>query len=154
MQVVRGKKGEYFGVQSQDPWFSRTLHCLTDMIAKTTEKHGCDWPYLLYAYRTTVQSSMRESQFFLLHGCDSRLPLDEALSQPSTPYTVDIDDFKIELGTGLTDAWKLSGEHVKGSSTQAEDSVWQNVKGVEFERRGMREMTPYHLPCHVLYNIS
>ena len=49
---------------------------LTDMIAKTTEKHGRDWdrhlPYLLYAYRTTVQSSTRESPFFLLYGRDSQ----------------------------------------------------------------------------------
>ena len=43
---------------------------LTDMIAKTTEKHGRDWDrhllYLLYAYRTTVQSSTIESPFFCM----------------------------------------------------------------------------------------
>ena len=44
---------------------------------------------------------------------DSRLPSEEALSQPSTPYMVDVDDYKTELVTGLTDVWKLAGEHVK-----------------------------------------
>ena len=90
---------------------------LTDMIAKTTEKHGHDWdchlPYLLYAYRISVRSSTRESPFFLLYGCDSKLLSEEALSQPLTPYMVDIDDYKTELVTGLTDEWKLAGEHIK-----------------------------------------
>ena len=43
-----------------------------------------------------MQSSTRESPFFLLYGRDSRLP-SEALSQPSTPYMVDVDDYKTEL---------------------------------------------------------
>ena len=47
---------------------------LTDMIAKTTQTHGRDWdrhlPYLLYAYKSTMQSSTRESPFFLLYGRD------------------------------------------------------------------------------------
>ena len=103
---------------------------LTDMIAKTTEKHGCDWdchlPYLLYAYRTTVQSSTGESPFFLLYGRDSGLPSEEALSQPSTPYMVDVDDYKTELVTGMTDAWKLAGEHIK------EAQQWQKR---QYDRR-------------------
>ena len=90
---------------------------LTDMIAKTTQSHGRDWdrhlPYLLYAYRSTVQSSTRESPFFLLYGRDPRLPLDTTLSQPSTPYMIDVDDYKTELVAGLSDAWKLAGEQVK-----------------------------------------
>ena len=88
---------------------------LTDMIAKTTEKHGRDWdrhlPYFLHAYRTTVQSSTGESPSLLLYGRDSRLLSGEALIQPLTPYMV--DDYKTELVTGLTDAWKLAVKHIK-----------------------------------------
>ena len=81
---------------------------LTDMIAKTTQTHGRDWdrhlPYLLYAYRSTMQTSTRESPFFLLYGRDPRLPLSTTQSQPSTPYMIDVDDYKTELVAGLNDA--------------------------------------------------
>ena len=54
------------------------------MLAKTVEKHGADWderlPYVLYAYRTSLQESTTESPFFLLYGRDSRLPMDETLT--------------------------------------------------------------------------
>ena len=60
-----------------------------------------------------MRSSTRESPFFLLYGCDSRLLSEEALSQPLTPYMVDIDDYKTELVTGLTDEWNLAGEKAK-----------------------------------------
>ena len=48
-----------------------------------------------------------------MYGHDSRSPSEEALSQASTPYMVDVDDYKMELVTGLTGAWKLAGEHIK-----------------------------------------
>ena len=55
--------------------FHRTL---TNMLAKTVEKNGRDWdrhlPYVLFAYRTSVQACTGESLFFLMYGCDVRLP--------------------------------------------------------------------------------
>jgi transposase InsO family protein len=55
--------------------FNRTL---TDMLAKTVDQSGRDWdkriPYVLYAYRTSLQKSTRESPFYLLYGRDARLP--------------------------------------------------------------------------------
>ena len=67
------------------------------MLAKTVDQSGRDWdkriPYVLYAYRTSVQESTKESPFFLLYGRDARLPTEAALTQPCTCYQVDIDDF-------------------------------------------------------------
>ena len=51
--------------------FNRTL---TEMLSKTVEKNGKNWddklPYVLFAYRTSVQESTRESPFHLLYGRD------------------------------------------------------------------------------------
>ena len=48
------------------------------MLVKTVEKNGRDWdcrlPYVLFAYRTTVQASTCKSPFFLMYGHDARLP--------------------------------------------------------------------------------
>ena len=89
--------------------FNRTL---TDMLAKTVDHSGRNWdkriPYVLYAYRTSMQESTKESPFYLLYGRDARLPTEAALAKPRTCYQVDIDDFKTDLVCNLTDAWKLA----------------------------------------------
>ena len=54
-------------------------------------------PYVLYAYRVSAQASTQESPFFLLYGRDARQPVEEALSTPTSPYLVDLDDYKHEL---------------------------------------------------------
>ena len=93
--------------------FNRTL---TDMLAKTVDHSGRDWdkriPYVLYAYRTSVQESTRESPFYLLYGRDARLPTEAALTQPRTCYQVDIDDFKTDLVCNLSDAWELARQNI------------------------------------------
>ena len=80
---------------------------LISMIAKCCEKSK-DWdkqlPYLLFAYRANVQDSTRDSPFFLLYGRDPRMPSDSALNSPTTPYMVDLEDYKSELTSNLSDA--------------------------------------------------
>lgn len=71
------------------------FHCtLTNMLAKTVERHGKDWderlPYVLYAYRASLQTSTRESPFFLLYGRDSRLPNEEVISPPLERFPHDL----------------------------------------------------------------
>ena len=94
--------------------FHRTLLA---MLSKYVDKHGRDWdnylPYLQYAYRVSAQESTKESPFFLLYGRDPRQPIDEALGCPSTPYMVDLDDYKSELVQGLSDAWESAKRCVK-----------------------------------------
>ena len=65
--------------------FNRTL---TDMLAKTVETHGHEWderlPYVLFAYRTSLQEFTKESLFFLLYGRHPRLTTEQEISlQPS-----------------------------------------------------------------------
>ena len=61
--------------------FNRTL---TDMLAKSVERNGHDWdqhlPFVLFAYRASLQASTQESPFYLLYGRDPRLPTETALS--------------------------------------------------------------------------
>ena len=87
---------------------------LIQMLAKTVDRYGHDWdthlPYVLYAYRISVQESTRESPFFLLYGRDPMLPTLEALSRERSPYMLDINDYKTELTTGLNSAWMTAKE--------------------------------------------
>ena len=103
---------------------------LIQMLAKVTENPK-DWdqclPYVLYAYHTTAQESTKESPFFLLYGRDPQIPTAEALSTPSTPYTVDLDDYRSELVTGLSDAWKAAAENIKAAQCRQKNAYDQGA---------------------------
>ena len=89
---------------------------LIGMLSKSVTKHGRDWdthlPYLLFAYRTSVQSSTGDSPFFLLYGRDARIPTETVLSQPQTTYQVDMDDYKSKLIANMSDAWELARKNI------------------------------------------
>ena len=90
---------------------------LVNMLSKVVQKHARDWDrhlaYLLFAYRSTLQSSTKESPFFLLYGRDPRQPTATCLSHERTPYMVDIDDYRTQLTCGLSECWKIAAEQVK-----------------------------------------
>ena len=102
------------------------------MLSLYVEKHGRDWDhyllYLLYAYRVSAQESVRESPFFLLYGRDPRQPNDEALSCPTTPYVVDMDDYKSELVHGLSDAWKAAAQCIKTAQRRQKTTYDRGAK--------------------------
>ena len=72
--------------------------------------HGPDWDLhlqqVLFAYRVEPQDSTGESPFYLLYGRDARLPTETAISQPLTPYQIDLDDYRTSLVAGLSEAWE------------------------------------------------
>ena len=90
---------------------------LIGMVAKVAEQSGKDWdrhlPFLLFAYRVSVQESIKESPFFLLYGRDPRIPSESVLNQPSSPYMVDVADYKVDLTSNLASAWTLAREHIQ-----------------------------------------
>ncbi len=93
--------------------FNRTL---TDMLAKTVDKSGRDWdtrlPYIMFAYRTSMQESTRESPFYLMYGRDPQLPTESALTVPRARELIDLDSYKSEMVCSLADAWKLAQDNV------------------------------------------
>ena len=87
------------------------------MIAKYSLKYGGNWdeylPRLLFAYCTKCHENPKESPFFLLYGRDARLPGEEALSTKESPYMLDLDDYKTELMTSLTETWETAGTSIR-----------------------------------------
>ena len=108
---------------------------LTNMLSKCVQKHGRDWdkqlPYLLFAYRVAVQESTQDSPYFLLYGRDARTPTETALSQPRTPYQVDLADYKMEMVANLSEAWALAHGHIdraQQKQKQQYDKKSQEIK--------------------------
>ena len=83
------------------------------------QKNGSDWdkhsPFLLFAYRATIQESTRESPFYLLYGRVPRLPIDSVLNHIKSPYVIDVDDYKTAMTIALSEAWKTAQENIKSA---------------------------------------
>ena len=81
------------------------------MLAKSVEKNGKDWdkhlPYVLFAYRSSLQQSTGESPFYLLYGRDPRLPTDEVLNIPVDRRNIDLRDHKEEMIHRFSTAWQV-----------------------------------------------
>ena len=99
--------------------FNRTL---TAMLSKVVEKSGKDWdmklPYVLFAYRTSMQESTKESPFFLMYGRDPRLPTATALSWPMERSMVDLEEYGEHLATNLAEAWKVAQEAIQQAQSK------------------------------------
>ncbi len=92
---------------------------LVNMVAKCCEVQEHSWdehlPYLLFAYRSSVQESTRESPFYLLYGRDPRLPTETVLCAPAGLYPTDIGDYRNELTTKLASAWANAKKEIEGA---------------------------------------
>jgi len=141
---------------------------LIHMIAKCCELRQHDWdehlPYLLFAYRSSIQESTRESPFHLLYGRDPRLPTETVLSKPESPYQIDVEDYRSELVTRMSLAWRLAKERIeraqKAQKTQYDhhatdvklrvgDRVMVYQPG-EVKGKARKLVRPYHGPYRIL----
>ena len=90
---------------------------LLNMLSKSAASNGNDWderlPFILFAYRASIQESTKESPFFLLYGRDPQLPTSEMLEPQIDRVTYNLDDYKTEMVKHMSNAWKLAQENVK-----------------------------------------
>ena len=98
--------------------FNRTLQ---GMLAKHSKVFGMEWDkhlqHLLFTYRIKPHDSTNESQFYMIYGRDARLPSETTLSTPPTLQMLEVDDYKTELVTGLTECWNIA--HTSINKAQA-----------------------------------
>ena len=113
--------------------FNRTL---TEMLSKTVDASGRDWdrrlPYVLFAYRASIQESTKESPFFLLYGRDVRLPTEAMLNTPRTCYQVDLEDYKTDLVANFSEAWQLARQNVQQAQKKQKQYYDQKTKEPQY----------------------
>ena len=145
--------------------FNKTLR---SMLAKYARQLGDNWDehlqHVLFAYRTKPHESMGESPYYLLYGRDAYLPLDATLSKPRNPYQIDLDDYRIELVAGLSEAWQLAQSEIKKAQKHQKKQHDKKAKDETFnvgdrvmifmphETTGKRRKLalPYHGPYRVM----
>ena len=65
-----------------------------------------------------VKESAQQIPFFLLYGWDVQIPTDSVLAYSHSPYAVDLKDYKEDLSTEMSIAWKLVSDIFKAQCTQ------------------------------------
>ena len=139
------------------------------MMAKTGDANVMEWdkqlPFLLFAYRTVVQESTRESPFYLLYGRDPRLPSGTILDQSRTTYLVDLDDYRTELVVNLKKARELALQNIQQAQEKQKAFYDRQSKSLPY-RVGDRVMVfmpsevtgkdrklarPYHGPFRIIH---
>ena len=113
--------------------FNRTL---TDMLAKTA-RPGIDWdtqlPYVLFAYRATVQASTAESPFFLLYGRDPRLPTELLLSLPVERTHRQLDNYKSRMMQDMSEAWTRAKKMIEKAQKKQKTQHDKRSKNANFQ---------------------
>ena len=97
---------------------------IQSMLAKSNDRNVMKWdqqlPFLLFTYRSVIQESTKESPFFLLYGCDPRLPSGTLLDQSRTTFLVDLDDYRTKLVVNLKKARELALKNIKQAQQKQE----------------------------------
>ena len=75
-------------------------------------------PFVLFAYRSSLQSSTKESPFHLLYGRDPQLPTSVISDPPAVREVLDVDDYKSRLSAYMADAWELAQANVQRAQKQ------------------------------------
>ena len=150
-RLLNIKKVNTSGYHTQTDGLVKRFHqTLITMLSMYVKKHGQDWdhylPYMLYAHRVLAQESTRESPFFLMFGRDPRQPTEKALSCPTNPYQVDLNDYKSELVQGLSDAWNVAKEHIQSAQSHQKTTYDRHAKQPGY-KVGNRVMV--HMPHEV-----
>ena len=69
-----------------------------------------------------------------MYGQDARLPTKTALSQPKTPYQVDIQDYRTELVSHLSDAWNLAQGNIAKVQTKQKRNYDRGSKELKLQK--------------------
>ena len=100
---------------------------LTAMIAKSCDVRDREWddqlPFLLFAYKVSVQESTRDFPFYLMHGRDPHISTETVLTSSRSPYAVDTDDYEVDLCSNLSTTWELAKTNI-GKAQVAQKSYY------------------------------
>ncbi|MCP4540921.1 MAG: DDE-type integrase/transposase/recombinase, partial [Chloroflexi bacterium] len=98
--------------------FNKTLATILSMYVSSNQR---DWdvfvPYALFSYRTSVQSSSKETPFYLVYSRDARLPIDIAFEKERSPYRVDCP-YDEMLPVWLTESRRLARSQIEHAQNQ------------------------------------
>ncbi|MCP3663190.1 MAG: DDE-type integrase/transposase/recombinase [Gammaproteobacteria bacterium] len=114
----------------------RYNHTLVDMLSMFVSKRQDDWDEILdlvvFAYRTAIHSTTKETPAFLLYGRDLRQPSDLAFNHQPGKFEALNEEYPFLIQQTLTDARAEALRNVEKSQTQQKAQHDKNIKPREF----------------------
>ncbi|KAH7707236.1 gagpol and env protein precursor [Aphelenchoides avenae] len=92
---------------------NETLKGLLSKMSDGVSEWDLRLAYALLFYSSSPHSTTGESPFFLLHGADANFPVCGVPSTAVSPYTVDLDGYKIELARGMKALHEVTTERIQ-----------------------------------------
>ena len=89
--------------------------------------------HLLFTYRSKPYASTNKSPLYLIYGHEPRFPTATALSNSSSPYKVDLEDYRTELTTGLTKAWMTAQQQVRAVQAHQKHQYDKKPKEMHYQ---------------------
>ena len=107
------------------------------MLSKSVVPGVSEWdeklPYVLFAYRSTVQPSTGESPFYLLYGRDPQLPTETILCPPAPREPVVLDDYKSFMMREMSNAWETAQKSVQKAQKKQKRQHDKAAKDVDIQ---------------------
>jgi hypothetical protein len=127
--------------------FNKTLVAMLSMYTNT---HQTDWdehlPYVLFAYRTSVQAFTKFTPFYLLFERPPRLPLDVAFDTETGPR-FSLDEYIPELKERLREAFEAANHELEKSHASQENEYNKHHVDVEYKVGDKVNLfTPFRVP--------
>jgi len=100
-----------------DGLVERFYRTVTEMIAMYVSSNQRDWdtfiPFVIFAYRTSMNESTKFDPFYLVYGRKAHLPIDSALNSKIETKYMDEEDYSTMIQSRLTDAWKTAKTNIE-----------------------------------------
>ena len=118
-----------------DGLVQRFNHTLTTILSMYLSEHQKDWdhfiPYALFAYRTSIQSSTKETSFYLKYGRDPCLPIDASLLKAQETYQ-DTTDYRSVLADRFLEARKLAHDNIELAQQHQKEYYDKKAKEISY----------------------
>ncbi|KAH7723371.1 gagpol and env protein precursor [Aphelenchoides avenae] len=109
---------------------NETLKGLLSKMTEGVSKWDQRLAYALFFYNSSPHSTTGESPFFLLHGVDPNFPVCGVPTTAVSPYTVDLDGYKVELARGMKALHEVVTERIQ-KQAEAMKRYYDKVNKVE-----------------------
>ena len=112
---------------------------LITMLAKTVEQGGPEWderlPYVLFAYRASLQASTGKSPFYRVYGKDPRLPVPATLTVTKSRTVTYLREYGIALHQKMFEAWELAHQSIGRAQKRQKQVYDQRAKPPSYRER-------------------
>ena len=119
-----------------DGLVERFNHTLVSMIGTYVKDHQKDWdlyiPYVLFAYRTSIQETTKETPFYLMYGRDAKLPIDIKMKTNTHKPTNTAETYKQEIIEKFKEAYELVQHNMSKSQQKQQNNYNKHHKHIKY----------------------